>query len=245
MIQPKLKVIPAIDLINGKCVRLIQGNFGKVTVYNEDPLKVAKQFEDDGFEYLHLVDLDGARHGSVVNWKVLEKIAEHTALKVDFGGGVKTEEEIERLLGLGVHYINIGSLAILQPDRFAAWLKQFGPDNFILSADVQKEIVQYAGWQEKSKLTVFELIQSFSKHNLQHVTCTDIKSDGMLSGPNFGLYKKLQARFPGLKLIASGGVSSLDDILRLKSLKLAGVIIGKALYEKKITPIELKQEDLI
>jgi phosphoribosylformimino-5-aminoimidazole carboxamide ribotide isomerase len=146
---------------------------------------------------------------------------------------------------LGVHYINVGSLAILQPDQFSAWLKQFGPDNFILSADVQKETVQFSGWQEKSKLNVFEFIRSFIKDSLQHVTCTDIQSDGMLAGPNFGLYKKLKSRFPHLQLIASGGVSSLDDILRLKALKLAGVIIGKALYEKKITPIELKQEDLI
>lgn len=240
-----MKVIPAIDLINGKCVRLIRGDFDKVTVYSEDPLTIARQFEDDGFEYLHLVDLDGARKGSVVNWKVLEKIAEHTALKVDFGGGVQTEEEIDRLLGLGVHYINIGSLAVRQPRLFSEWIKKFGADNFILSADVNKEKVQITGWQENARLTVYELINSFRKDKLQHVTCTDIQSDGTLTGPNFGLYKKLKTRFSDMQLIASGGVSSLEDILRLQSLKLAGVIIGKALYERKITATELRHENLI
>jgi phosphoribosylformimino-5-aminoimidazole carboxamide ribotide isomerase len=241
----RMNVIPAIDLINGKCVRLLQGDYGKVTVYNENPLTIAKQFEDEGFEYLHLVDLDGARQGNVVNWKVVEKIAEHTALKVDFGGGVQTEEEIDRLLGLGIHYINIGSLAVRKPNIFSEWLHKFGPDNFILSADVKSEVVQISGWKENTPLTVYELIKSFMKDNLLHVACTDIQSDGMLNGPNLTLYKKLKARFPDLRLIASGGVSSIDDVQRLRFLKLNGVIIGKALYEKKITASELKQANLI
>lgn len=239
----KLKIIPAIDLIKGKCVRLVQGNFGKVTVYSEDPVKIARQFEDDGFEYLHIVDLDGARHGQVINWKVIEKIAESTALKMDFGGGVKTEEEIERLMGLGVEYINIGSMAVLQPEKFTAWMEKFGSDNFILSADVQQEKVQISGWQEDAGISVFDLIKKFDR--LRHVTCTDINADGTLKGPNMGLYKKLKAKFPGLGVIASGGVSTADDVEELNYLKLEGVIIGKALYEKKITAEELKNRNLL
>lgn len=239
----KMKIIPAIDLLNGKCVRLAQGDFGKVTVYSEDPVKVARQFENDGFEYLHLVDLDGAWKGQVINWKVIEKIAAATALKMDFGGGVKTEEEIERLLGLGIEYINVGSMAVLQPEKFEEWMKKFGSDNFILSADVQQEKVQIAGWQEDAGISVFDLIKKFSR--LRHVTCTDISTDGMLKGPNFALYKKLKSKFPELGIIASGGISSADDVVELNYLKLEGVIIGKALYEKKITAEELKNRNLL
>ncbi len=239
----KMKIIPAIDLIKGKCVRLIQGDYGKVTVYSADPVKVARHLEEEGFEYLHLVDLDGARYGQVVNWKVIEGIAESTALKVDFGGGVKTEAEIERLMGLGVEYINVGSLAVLQPETFTRWLSAYGSDNFILSADVQQEIVQISGWQETAGITVYDLIRKFPK--LRHVTCTDISSDGMLQGPKLPLYKKLKARFPQLGITASGGISSADDIEQLNYLKLEGVIIGKALYEKKITAEELKNRNLL
>lgn len=241
----KMKIIPAIDLIKGKCVRLVRGDFGKVTIYNEDPVKVARQFEDDGFEYLHIVDLDGARKGQVVNWRVIEKIAESTALKMDFGGGVKTDEEIERLMGLGVEYINIGSMAVTDPEKFSDWLERYGPDNFILSADVQREKIQIAGWQEDAGITVYDLIQKFEKDRLRHVTCTDILADGTLSGPKLGLYKKLKSRFPNLSIIASGGVSSVDDIEELNYLKLAGVIVGKALYEKKITAEALKNKNLL
>lgn len=239
----KMKIIPAIDLIEGKCVRLMQGNFGKVTVYSEDPVKIAKQFENEGFEYLHLVDLDGAWRGQVMNWKIIEKIAESTALKMDFGGGVKTDEEIDRLMGLGVEYINVGSMAVLQPEKFEEWLKKFGADNFILSADVQQEKVQISGWQEDAGISVFDLIRKFDR--LRHVTCTDISADGMLKGPNFPLYKKLKSRFPELGIIASGGISSADDVEELNYLKLEGVIIGKALYEKKITAEELKNRNLL
>lgn len=238
-----MKIIPAIDIINGKCVRLIQGDFGKVTVYSKDPVQVARQFEEDGFEYLHLVDLDGARNGQVTNWKVIEKIAETTVLKTDFGGGVKTEEEIERLMGLGVEYINVGSLAVQQPDTFKAWLKKFGADNFILSADVLKEKVQITGWQQQTDLSVYDLIKQYS--TLRHVTCTDIGTDGTLNGPNVTLYKKLKAKFPKMGIIASGGIGSADDLEELNYLKLEGVIIGKALYEKKVTAEELKNRNLL
>jgi len=238
-----MKIIPAIDLIKGKCVRLVQGDYGKVTVYHEDPVKVAKRFEDDGFEYLHLVDLDGARYGQVVNWKVIENIAGSTALKMDFGGGVKTEAEIDRLMGLGIEYINIGSLAVLQPETFNQWLERFGADNFILSADVQQEKVQIAGWQEDAGISVYDLIRKFPK--LRHVTCTDIRADGTLSGPNLLLYKKLKAKFPGLGIVASGGISSVEDVEALNYLKLEGVIIGKALYENKISAEALKNRNLL
>lgn len=239
----KMKIIPAIDLIKGKCVRLLQGNFDKVTVYSEDPVKIARQFEEDGFEYLHIVDLDGAWHGRVINWKVIEKIAESTALKMDFGGGVKTDEEIDRLMGLGVEYINVGSMAVLQPEKFEEWLQKFGSDNFILSADVQQEKVQISGWQEDAGISVFDLIKKFDR--LRHVTCTDISADGTLKGPNFALYKKLKSKFPELGVIASGGISSAEDVEELNYLKLEGVIIGKALYEKKITAEELKNRNLL
>ncbi|QOI98320.1 MAG: 1-(5-phosphoribosyl)-5-[(5-phosphoribosylamino)methylideneamino]imidazole-4-carboxamide isomerase [Flammeovirgaceae bacterium] len=238
-----MKIIPAIDIINGKCVRLVQGNFGKVTVYSKDPVKVARQFEEDGFEFLHLVDLDGARLGGVTNWKVIEKIAENTALKTDFGGGVKTDEEIERLLGLGIDYINAGSLAVQQPDTFNAWLKKYGSDNFILSADVQHEMVKISGWQKEAGISVFDLIRKFKA--VRHVTCTDISTDGMLNGPNITLYKKLKIKFPNLGIIASGGISTADDVEELNYLKLEGIIIGKALYEKTISAEELKNRNLL
>ncbi len=239
----KMKIIPAIDLIKGRCVRLVQGNYGKVTIYSEDPVKVARQFEDEGFEYLHLVDLDGARQGKVVNWQVIEGIAASTALKMDFGGGVKTTAEIERLMGLGVEYINVGSLAVQQPETFMEWMNTYGADNFILSADVHQNKVQIAGWQEDSGILVYDLIARFGR--LRHVTCTDITRDGMLRGPNLLLYKKLKAKFPNLGIIASGGISSVDDVAELNYLKLEGVIIGKALYEKKITPADLKNKNLL
>lgn len=239
----KMKIIPAIDIVNGKCVRLVQGNFSKVTVYSKDPVEVARQFEEDGFEYLHLVDLDGARLGRITNWKVIEKIAGKTALKTDFGGGVHTEEEIERLMGLGVEYINIGSLAIRQPDTFTTWLNKFGSDNFILSADIQHEMIKISGWQEEAGISVFDLIRKFK--TVRHVTCTDISTDGMLNGPNIALYKKLKIKFPNLGIIASGGISTADDVEELNYLKLEGAIIGKALYEKKITAEQLKNRNLL
>jgi len=235
-----MKVIPAIDIIDGKCVRLQQGDYDKKKIYRDDPLDVAKEFEDADLEYLHLVDLDGAKEGRVVNWKVIERIAEHTSLKVDFGGGVKEDEEIESLLGLGVEYINVGSVAVKEPEKLKGWLKKFGPDNFILSADVKNEIVHISGWQVTTAIKIFDLIQSFIPDGLRYVTCTDINTDGMLQGPNFGLYKKLRLKFPNIKFVASGGISSLDDLEELNFQKLHGVIIGKALYEGKIKLEEIK-----
>lgn len=235
-----MKIIPAIDIIKGKCVRLTQGDFGKAKVYREDPLEVAKEFEDADLEYLHLVDLDGALKGKVINWSVIESIQAHTALKVDFGGGVKTEEEVERLLDLGIDQINIGSIAAREPETFSSWLQKYGPENFILSADVKEEMVLSHGWTEQTSLTIYDLVAVFEKEGLEFLTCTDINSDGMLQGPNFGLYKKLKKRYPNLKLIASGGISSTEDLAELAYTNMYAAIVGKAIYEHKIELRELK-----
>lgn len=234
-----MRIIPAIDILNGKCVRLTQGDFNKMKVYKGDPLEVAMEFQHADFEYLHLIDLDGAKKGKVVNWKIINELQEKTALLIDFGGGVKTEEDVERLLELDVSQINIGSLAIREPELFKDWLKRYGADNFILGADVWDENVMIHGWLESSDLRLFELVQDYMDHGLHYLTCTDIKADGMLKGPNFALYEKLKERFPKLKITASGGISSIEDLSYLKKIGMDGAIIGKAIYEQK-----LKLEDL-
>lgn len=234
-----MKIIPAIDLIGGKCVRLTQGDFTKKKVYREYPVDVAREYEDANLEYLHLIDLDGAKKGEVVNWKVITAILDKTALKVDFGGGVKTTDEVNELLDLGINRINIGSIAVEQPEKLKAWIKEFGSENFILGADVLGDIVQINGWQKDTQLCINDLITQFEPA-LEYLACTDISADGTLNGPNFGLYKKLINRFPLLKIIANGGVSSIDDLIQLQYIKVDSVIIGKALYEGKIKLAELK-----
>jgi phosphoribosylformimino-5-aminoimidazole carboxamide ribotide isomerase len=209
-------------------------------VYREDPLDVAMEFQNADLEYLHLVDLDGAKKGKVVNWKVVEEIQEYTAMMVDFGGGVKTEEEVEQLLDYGVNQINIGSLAIKEPQKFVEWMTRYGPENFILSADVRNENVMINGWLESANFRLFELVDGFIDKGLQYLTCTDISLDGMLKGPNIPLYKKLKNRFPNLKINASGGISSLDDLKELSYIHMHGAIVGKAIYEGRIKLEELK-----
>ncbi|MDH4059076.1 MAG: 1-(5-phosphoribosyl)-5-[(5-phosphoribosylamino)methylideneamino]imidazole-4-carboxamide isomerase [Cyclobacteriaceae bacterium] len=235
-----MKIIPAIDLVDGKCVRLTQGDFNKKKIYREVPSDVAKEFEEADLEYLHLVDLDGAKKGEVVNWKVIIDILEKTALKVDFGGGVKTTEEVDQLLELGINRINIGTVAVKEPEKLEGWMKEFGTENFILSADVRGDNVQINGWQNDTQLCVYDLVARFETSGLEYLACTDISTDGTLTGPNFGLYKKIKNRFPDLKIIASGGVSSIDDLIQLQYIKVDSVIIGKALYEGKIKLAELK-----
>jgi phosphoribosylformimino-5-aminoimidazole carboxamide ribotide isomerase len=235
-----MRIIPAIDIIDGKCVRLTQGDYSKMKVYRQDPVDVAKEFEDADLEYLHLIDLDGAKKGKVVNWKVIEEIQSKTALLVDFGGGVKSTEDVESLIDLGINQVNIGSLAVKQPELFKEWLYEYGSENFILSADVKGNEVMINGWVENSTLLLTDLVNLFSKDGLEYLCCTDIKTDGMLSGPNFELYKNLRTQFPALKLIASGGISSLEDLDDLHNLKVDGAIVGKAIYENKITLHELK-----
>lgn len=234
-----MKIIPAIDLVDGKCVRLTQGDFNKKKIYRDNPVEVAKEFESADLEYLHLIDLDGAKKGEVVNWKVIREILDKTVLKVDFGGGVKTTEEVEQLLDLGINRINIGSIAVREPEKFKSWMREYDPENFILSADVRGDNVQINGWQEGTNICLYDLIAQYEPV-LKYMACTDIGTDGMLSGPNFGLYKKLINRFPDLKVIASGGVSSIEDLIQLKYIKVDSVIIGKALYEGRIKLEELK-----
>lgn len=235
-----MRIIPAIDIIDGKCVRLAQGDFKKVKMYREDPVEVAKEFEDADLEYLHLIDLDGAKKGSVVNWDVIEDIQAKTALKVDFGGGVKTTEEVDRLLDLGVNQINIGSIAVSDPKLFSDWLWKYGPENFILSSDVRDESILVNGWTATTTTNLFDLVSQFVQDGLEFVCCTDIETDGMLKGPNFILYRKLKSHFPKLKIIASGGISSISDLEELQYIHVNGAIIGKAIYEGKIKLPELR-----
>ncbi|HEY0654693.1 MAG TPA: 1-(5-phosphoribosyl)-5-[(5-phosphoribosylamino)methylideneamino]imidazole-4-carboxamide isomerase [Chryseosolibacter sp.] len=230
-----MKIIPAIDLIDGKCVRLTQGDYGQKKVYNENPLEVAKWFEDAGLKFLHLVDLDGAKAGKVVNWAVVEALTSKTSLSVDFGGGIKTSDEVSRLLSAGVKQVNLGSIAVKSKELVFGWIDQFGADQIILSADVKDELVQISGWQENAALRIDDFVQTYLANGIKTVTCTDIATDGMLSGPNVSLYKKLIARFPTIQWIASGGVSDISDVNELKSTGVSGVIIGKAIYEGKIS----------
>jgi phosphoribosylformimino-5-aminoimidazole carboxamide ribotide isomerase len=236
-----MRIIPAIDIIEGKCVRLTQGDYAQKKIYNENVLEVAKSFEEAGLNYLHVVDLDGAKAGKVVNWKVLEDIINNTKLKIDFGGGIKTDLEIERLFQLGVTQVNLGSVAVKNPEKVREWINRFGSDKIILSADVKNEMIAISGWQEDSKVSIGELITDYIKMGLLYVTCTDISTDGMLSGPNLLLYEKLINLFPNINLIASGGVSNVKDLHELNECGVEGVIIGKAIYEGKITLTQLSE----
>ena len=229
-----MRIIPAIDIIEGKCVRLSQGDYTQKKIYNENPLEVAKAFEDAGAAYLHLVDLDGAKSKHVVNWKILAQIASETSLKVDFGGGIKTEDDLKLAFENGAEQVNCGSIAVRDQALVISWLEKFGSDKIILGADVRNQLVSIEGWQENTGLDIFHFVESFQKQGLEYVTCTDIASDGMLKGPNVKLYHQLKNRFPYLKVIASGGIASTRDVERLKALDLDGVIIGKAIYEGKI-----------
>lgn len=229
-----MRIIPAIDIIDGKCVRLTQGDYAQKTVYNENPLDVARTFEAAGLQYLHLVDLDGAKAGKVVNWNVIESITSKTSLKVDFGGGVKTEKEIARLFAAGVRQVNLGSIAVKAPDLVQDWIESFGPETIILSADVKNDKIAIGGWLEDSGIGIVDFIADYQRRGIRYVTCTDISTDGMLSGPNLQLYSKLLNTFPTIKLIASGGVSGMADIEALKKINVDGVIVGKAIYEGKV-----------
>lgn len=234
-----MRIIPAIDIIDGKCVRLTQGDYAQKKVYSENPLDVAQGFETAGIKYLHLVDLDGAKAGKVINWNVIESICQHTTLSVDFGGGIKTKADIQRLFELGVKQVNLGSIAVKQPQLVYDWMNEFTPSKIILSADVKEEQVAISGWQEDAAINLFDFIEQYSKQGLEYVVCTDIQTDGTLKGPNIDLYKKIQHRFPLLKLVASGGVGSLLDVQELNAIDVDGVIVGKAIYEGKIKLEEL------
>ena len=234
-----MQIIPAIDIIEGKCVRLTEGDYAQKKIYNANPLEVAKAFEGIGLMRLHLVDLDGAKAGEVVNWKVLDKIANNTELKIDFGGGIKTEATLKTVLDTGATYATIGSLAVKNELLFQEWIARFGANTFMLGADVLEEKIAIGGWMEKTEISVLDFMKSYIDKGVNQIFCTDIKKDGKLEGPSIELYQKIIEQFPNLHLIASGGVSSLDDLIELEEIGCAAAIVGKAIYENKITISEL------
>jgi phosphoribosylformimino-5-aminoimidazole carboxamide ribotide isomerase len=236
-----MQIIPAIDIIEGKCVRLTEGDYAQKKIYNEDPLEVAKQFEGVGLMRLHLVDLDGAKAGEVVNWKVLEKIANKTNLAIDFGGGIKTEATLKTVIDTGAKYATIGSLAVNNRVLFEAWIARFGAAVFMLGADVFEEKIAVGGWIEKTNIDLYDFIESYIQKGVTQLFCTDIQKDGKLEGPSLALYQKVIAQFPNLQLIASGGVSKLQDLEDLRKIGCAAVIVGKAIYENKISLSELSK----
>jgi len=239
-----MQIIPAIDIIEGKCVRLTEGDYAQMKIYNEDPLEVAKAFEGIGLMRLHLVDLDGAKAGEVVNWKVLEKLANQTQLKIDFGGGIKSEATLKTVLDTGATYATIGSLAVKSPEIFQEWIARFGAKVFMLGADVFEEKIAIGGWLEKTNITVFDFMKLYMEKGVKQIFCTDIQKDGKLQGPSIELYQKILEQFPDLQLIASGGVSSLDDLIQLEEIGCSAAIVGKAIYENKISINELASFNL-
>ena len=234
-----MQIIPAIDIIEGKCVRLTEGDYAQKKIYNEDPLEVAKHFEGVGLMRLHLVDLDGAKSGKVINWKVLEKIANKTNLVIDFGGGIKTEATLKTVLDTGATYATIGSLAVKQRAIFEQWIERFGAAVFMLGADVHTEKIAIGGWLEKTEIDVYDFIGSYMNKGVTQIFCTDIQKDGKLEGPSIELYQKILQQYPTLQLIASGGVSQLKDLEELRRIGCSGAIVGKAIYENKISLLEL------
>ena len=233
-----MRIIIAIDIIDGKCVRLTKGDFATSKIYNEDPLDVARQIEDSGLEYLHLVDLDGARNRRVTNLKILERIAGNTSLKIDFSGGIRTDEDLRTCFEGGAGQVVCGSVAVNNPRLFLSWLEKWGPEKIILGADAKGRRVSAGGWLEDSGKEIITFIRDYHSKGVQYAVCTDIERDGTLEGPSTDLYKEILG-IPGLNLIASGGVSSIKDINELNKIGCEGVIIGKAVYEGKITLKEL------
>ncbi|WP_196888513.1 1-(5-phosphoribosyl)-5-[(5-phosphoribosylamino)methylideneamino]imidazole-4-carboxamide isomerase [Aureivirga sp. CE67] len=230
-----MRIIPAIDIIDGKCVRLSQGDYSKQKIYNENPLEVAKEFEANGIQYLHLVDLDGAKSNEIKNFKTLEQICKNTNLKVDFGGGIKTEKSIEIAFDSGANQVNIGSVAVQQKDLFLEWLEKYGTEKIILSADCKNKLVASSGWLDQSDLEILEFIDFYTKKGIKNIVCTDISKDGMLAGTSNELYQEILKNNSIINLIASGGISSFDDVLKIEEIGCEGVIIGKAIYENRIS----------
>ncbi|WP_338733851.1 1-(5-phosphoribosyl)-5-[(5-phosphoribosylamino)methylideneamino]imidazole-4-carboxamide isomerase [Mangrovimonas cancribranchiae] len=238
-----MRIIPAIDVINGKTVRLTKGNYNIKTIYNESPLEVAKQYEDYGIKYLHLVDLDGAKSKQIVNYKILEQIATKTKLNVDFGGGLKSNNDLRIAFNSGAKQVTGGSIAVKHPDIFSSWLKRYGGHKIILGADIRDKKIAINGWQEQSNLELIPFINNYIKKGVEYVICTDINKDGMLQGPSLSLYKNVISKCSNtsIKLIASGGISNIEDLYKLKNIGCEGAIIGKALYENKITLKQLEK----
>lgn len=232
--KKNFSIIPAIDLMDGKCVRLSKGDFDKRIVYYDDPLVAAKQFEDAGLTRLHLVDLDGARAGDVVNLKTLERLATHTNLDIDFGGGIKTENNLRMVFDAGAKMAAIGSIAVTGESIFLEWLNRYGASRFFLGADVKDNKIAISGWLKQTEIDVFDFIEKYSEKGINYFFCTDISKDGMLTGPALALYHQLLERFPNLELIASGGISQLSDLEELENIGCSGAIVGKAFYENRI-----------
>ena len=235
-----LQIIPAIDIIDGKCVRLTEGDYSQKKIYNEHPLEIAKQFEDAGLKRLHLVDLDGAKAGAVKNWKVLETIAGKTSLIIDFGGGIKTEADVKIVFDSGAALVTVGSIAVKNEQEFVKWLLQFGADKFLLGADVKNEKIAIGGWIETTDIWVYDFIKKYINHGVRQIFCTDVSKDGRLEGPATGLYKTITGKFPALHFIASGGVSSVKDLEDLREAGCSAAIVGKAIYENRISLNDLK-----
>lgn len=234
-----MQIIPAIDIIDGRCVRLTEGDFDRKTVYDADPADMAKRFADAGLSRLHLVDLDGAKAGRVRNWAVLESVVAAADLEVDFGGGVKTEDEVCRIIEAGAAYVTVGSIAVKNEPVLLEWFGRFGADRFLLGADVRKERISIGGWLEDTSIDIFDFLEQFTGYGVRQVFCTDVSKDGRMEGPSIDLYRRILDRFPQLGLIASGGVSSMEDLEALRALGCSGAILGKAIYEEHISLPEL------
>lgn len=234
-----IEIIPAIDIIDGKCVRLSQGDYNEKKVYNENPLEVAKTFEDHGIERLHLVDLDGAKAKKIINYKVLEEIATHTSLSIDFGGGIQSDKDIQTAFSSGAQMVTGGSIAVKNKELFVSWLKKYGSGNVILGADCKDRKIAISGWLESTEVDIIDFIEDYKTEGVRKVVCTDIAKDGMLQGPSIELYKEIIKAHPEIYLIASGGISSFQDILDLEEANIPAVILGKAIYENKVSLKEL------
>ncbi|HAP95391.1 1-(5-phosphoribosyl)-5-[(5-phosphoribosylamino)methylideneamino]imidazole-4-carboxamide isomerase [Epilithonimonas hominis] len=235
-----MRIIPAIDIINGECVRLSKGDYNKKTIYSKNVLDVAKNFEDNGIQFLHLVDLDGAKENRIINYKTLEQISSKTSLIIDFGGGLKSEEDIKIAFESGAKQVTLGSVAVKNPELFLETLEKYGKEKIILGADAKKEKIAVSGWLEESEMNIYDFIKEKTEDGIQYIISTDIDKDGMLEGPSFDLYEKIIAENPDIKLIASGGITSTNNLVQLNSIGCEGAIIGKALYENRITFNDLK-----
>ena len=236
-----MDIIPAIDIIDGKCVRLTKGDYNICKTYSDNPLDMALRFQDAGIKRLHLVDLDGARSKHIVNHPTLESIATHTNLTIDFGGGIKARADLETALGCGAQMVTVGSTAVEHPELMEEWIAEFGQEHIILGADARDGKISVNGWKEDSALELDDFISDYMKRGISKVLCTDINKDGMLQGPSVELYRQLLTKFPDIYLIASGGVSSVDDLMRLKEAGLPAAIVGKAYYEGRITIEQLSE----
>lgn len=230
-----MEIVPAIDIINGKCVRLTQGDYGQKKEYHDSPLEMAKRFEQAGISRLHLVDLDGAKQKQIVNKEVLKAIAEGTSLKIDFGGGVQSDAAIEEAFSLGAHQVTGGSIAVKNRDLFTSWITGFGGEKIILGADAKNRKIAISGWEETTEIELIDFIKGYHAKGISYVICTDVAKDGLLQGPSLDLYKDILSEIPSIKLIASGGVSEVKDLEKLAEIGVYGAIVGKAYYEGRIT----------